>query len=64
MGQGLQELLDSLDAHVKDEMAINPEVVDKGDELEVDALPITARKWHKLTEGVAVVADLKGSTNL
>jgi class 3 adenylate cyclase len=64
MSNGLQELLDSLDTHVKDEMAVNPEVVDKGDDLDVDDLPITARKWHKLTEGVAVVADLKGSTNL
>jgi class 3 adenylate cyclase len=64
MGEGLQQLLDSLHAHVKDEMAIKPEVVDKGHELDVDALPITARKWHKLTEGVAVVADLKGSTTL
>jgi class 3 adenylate cyclase len=32
--------------------------------LSVDALPLKARKWHKLTEGVAVMADLKGSTNL
>jgi len=64
MSTDLQALLDALDEHVKGEMAVNPEVVDKGDELDVDALPIAARKWHKLTEGVAVVADLKGSTNL
>ncbi|MHB1518924.1 MAG: hypothetical protein ACYCVN_07180 [Acidimicrobiales bacterium] len=30
----------------------------------MNALPISARKWHKLDEAVAVVADLKGSTNL
>jgi class 3 adenylate cyclase len=64
MSKGLQELLDSLDTHVKDEMAVNPEIIEKGHELDIEALPISARKWHKLTEGVAVVADLKGSTNL
>jgi class 3 adenylate cyclase len=64
MAKGLEEILDGLGSHVKDEMAVNPEIVDKGTDLDVDGLPITARKWHKLTEGVAVVADLRGSTNL
>lgn len=64
MSTDLQDLLEKLDDHVKTEMAVNPEVVDKGDDLDVDALPIVARRWHKLTEGVALVADLKGSTNL
>jgi len=60
----LQALLEDLDDRVKGEMAVNPEIIDKGDALDVSALPIAARKWHKLDEAVAVVADLKGSTNL
>ena len=64
MAVDLQEVLDGLHEHVKAEMANNPDVVDKGDELDVSALPIVARKWHRLEEGVAVVADLKGSTHL
>lgn len=64
MTQGLQELLDDLDDRVKGEMAVNPEVVDQGDSLDVAGLPVVARRWHKLTDAVAVVADLKGSTNL
>lgn len=64
MTKSLEEVLDALGTHVKDEMTVNPEIIDKGDSLDVDDLPITARKWHKLTEAVAVVADLKGSTNL
>ena len=64
MATDLQALLDALGEHVKGEMAVNPEIIDKGDDLDVDALPIAARKWHLLTRGVAVVADLKGSTNL
>jgi class 3 adenylate cyclase len=64
MSADLELLLDHLDENVKAEMAVNPEIVDKGDDLKVDELPIIARKWHQLTEGVAVVADLKGSTNL
>ncbi len=27
-------------------------------------LPIVARRWHKLSDAVAVVADLKNSTKL
>jgi class 3 adenylate cyclase len=64
MSTDLQALLDDLEEHVKGEMAVNPEIVDKGDDLDVDDLPVAARKWHQLSEGVAVMADLKGSTNL
>jgi hypothetical protein len=64
MSTDLKALLDQLDEHVKGEIAVNPEVVDKGDDLDIELLPIVARRWHKLTEGVAVMADLKGSTNL
>ncbi len=60
----LSALLSDLDDNVKTELASTPEVVDKGDDLDVSALPITARRWHKLRDAVAVVADLKNSTKL
>ena len=60
----LRDLLGDLDDTVKAELASTPEVVDKGDGLDVDALPITARRWHELRDAVAVVADLKNSTKL
>jgi class 3 adenylate cyclase len=60
----LAGLLDDLDDTVRTELASTPEVVDKGDDLDVTALPITARRWHKVSDVVAVVADLKGSTKL
>jgi class 3 adenylate cyclase len=60
----LSGLLDELDDTVKSELASMPEVVDQGDSLNVEGLPITARRWHKLTDAVAVVVDLKNSTKL
>lgn len=60
----LSGLLDELDGTVKSELASMPEVVDQGDSLNVEGLPITARRWHKLTDAVAVVVDLKNSTKL
>jgi phage terminase Nu1 subunit (DNA packaging protein) len=60
----LSGLLGDLDDAVRTELASTPEVVDKGDNLDVDDLPITVRRWHKLTDAVAVVADLKNSTKL
>ncbi|MFJ8138730.1 hypothetical protein [Streptomyces sp. NPDC096013] len=60
----LDDLIKDLDQKAKDEFASTPEVMDKGHNLDVSALPITARRWHKVTDAVAVVADLKGSTKL
>ena len=60
----LTALLGDLDDAVKVEVASTPEVFDKGGNLDVEALPITARKWHTLNDAVAVVADLKNSTKL
>jgi len=60
----LSGLLGDLDDAVQIELASTPEVVDKGEDLDVDDLPITARRWHRLTDAVAVVADLKNSTKL
>jgi class 3 adenylate cyclase len=64
MASNLDDLLKSLQDRVREEMSKKPDVVDKGHDLDVSALPIEARKWHRLTEGVAVVADLKSSTQL
>lgn len=64
MVSNVDDLLKVLDNRVREEMSKKPEVVDKGHDLDVDALPIAARKWHRLTEGVAVVADLKSSSRL
>lgn len=60
----LPGLLGDLDDSVKHELASTPEVVDKADGLDVDNLPIVARRWHKVADAVAVVADLKNSTKL
>jgi class 3 adenylate cyclase len=60
----LPRLLGDLDDTVKNELASTPEVVDVGDDLHVGALPIVARRWHKVSDAVAVVADLKSSTKL
>lgn len=60
----LGTLLEELDDEVKTELSSTPEVVAKGDSLNVEGLPITARRWHKLDDAVAVVADLKNSTKL
>lgn len=64
MASNVDDLLEGLNARVREELAKKPEVIDKGHDLEVGDLPIEARKWHRLSEGVAVVADLKSSTRL
>lgn len=61
---GLTDLLTSLSDDTKTELASMPEVVDAGDTLDVSKLPITARRWTKVADVVAVVADLKNSTKL
>jgi class 3 adenylate cyclase len=60
----LSSLLGVLDDNVRAELASTPDVVDKGDDLDLSCLPISARKWHKVSDAVAVVADLKNSTKL
>ncbi|MFE7717845.1 hypothetical protein ACFU44_02260 [Nocardia rhizosphaerihabitans] len=64
MSVDLNELLKSLDDHVSTELACKPEVVDRGDQLDVNSLPIQARRWHKAADVVAVFADLKNSSQL
>lgn len=60
----LEALLATLDGRVETELASTPTVKDVGHDLDLDDLPITARKWLKVTDVVAVVADLKNSTKL
>ncbi len=60
----LEALLSNLDGRVKTELASTPTVEDVGHDLNLDDVPITARRWLKVTDVVAVVADLKSSTKL
>jgi class 3 adenylate cyclase len=60
----LKKLLGDLDGAVAEELETNPDIIEAGDSLDLDDLYINARKWHRLDEVVAVVADLKGSTGL
>ncbi|GGO70418.1 hypothetical protein [Nonomuraea cavernae] len=60
----LDELLEEVADSVSTELSCKPEVIDVGHDLDLAKLPIVARKWHRLSDGVAVVADLKGSTQM
>ncbi|MFS0885073.1 hypothetical protein [Aeromicrobium sp. 179-A 4D2 NHS] len=61
----LSDLLDEIADDIKAELANKPEVKDIDPEsFDVKNLPIQARRWHRLTDIVAVVVDLKGSTRL
>lgn len=59
----LPSLLKSLDDNVRAELDRTPEVV-IDDDVDVGSIPIEARRWHKLSDALAVVADLKNSTQL
>jgi hypothetical protein len=56
------DLLKGFDNHVRDEFASMPRVDDVGDALDLSKLAIEARRWARVNEVVAVVADLKDST--
>lgn len=60
----LEALLAGADQHVVDELERMPEVIDKGHDLDAAELPGDGRVWHRVEEAVAVVADLKSSTQL
>jgi len=61
----LEDLLESCDEHVRDELKNMPEVVDVTDfDPAEEAPPIEARRWFRVEDAVAVVADLKSSTKL
>jgi len=60
---GLTDLLTDLADATKTELATMPEVKE-ADDVDVSTLPLVARRWIKLNDVVAVVADLKNSTKL
>ncbi len=61
----LTALLDACDSHVRDELSSMPDVVDvTAFDPSADAPPITARRWFRVADVAAVVADLKSSTKL
>jgi len=63
MAVALNALLRELTERTDKKFASEPKVVLKDGSFDVDALPIGA-EWHRLTDVVAVVFDLKSSTNL
>lgn len=60
----LAALLADVDGDAATELAVMPEVVEKGDALDLSQLKIDKREWHRLDQAVAVVADLKSSTRI
>lgn len=60
----LVALLEDVDAKTKEEFESKPTVEEWADNFDVSELPIEARKWIKIPDVVAVVADLKNSTHL
>lgn len=60
----LDGLLDDLSSKTADEFKSMPQVVDAGESIDVATLPIEARRWTRISDIVAVVADLKSSTQL
>ncbi|BCJ29586.1 hypothetical protein [Actinocatenispora sera] len=60
----LDDFLADIDKSVSVELGTNPDVIDSGHSLDVEKLPIEARTWHRLTDAVAVVADMRNSTQL
>ncbi|MDE0578381.1 MAG: hypothetical protein OXI29_00795 [bacterium] len=61
----LTTMLDSCDSHLRNELDTMPDVEDVDDfDPTSQVPPIVARRWLRVTNAVAVVADLKSSTKL
>ena len=60
----LSTLLDDLSGLTKAKFASMPTIVEKDDLFDVKALPVDKPEWHRLTDVVAVMADLRSSTQL
>jgi hypothetical protein len=60
----LNALLEECDRHVRTELSSMPDVIDVTSLDPETDVPITARRWCRVEEVVAVVADLKSSTKL
>jgi len=60
----LTTLLADVDDHVRVALDVPPAEIDRGDYLDVTQLPTEPRTWHKLSDTLAVLADMKNSTKL
>jgi len=61
----LDALLEALDKATASELSSKPEVIQNSNgDLDVNTLPIQARKWVEVPDVVAVVADMKNSTKM
>lgn len=61
----LTDLLAACDDHVRKELSCMPDVDDVTSfDPTTDSPPITAHRWLRVADAVAVVADLKSSTKL
>lgn len=60
----LDDLLEDVDGDVAGAIASMPEIIEKGDSLDIGALPIDAPRWHRVDEVVAVMSDLRHSTRI
>ena len=63
-GIDLEQLLNDLDERVATEFGSMPDVTEVGHELDLDELDVEERRWARVDEVVAVVADLQDSTKL
>jgi class 3 adenylate cyclase len=63
MSIDLSGTLENLSERTKNKFAKAPKVIVKDEDFDVTKLPI-GPTWHRLTDAVAVVFDLKSSTNL
>lgn len=64
MGFSLDELMKKLTDRTTEKFARMPTVILKDKSFDVNSLPINKPEWHRLTDVVAVMFDLKSSTNL
>ncbi|MEX0755340.1 MAG: hypothetical protein WD556_09550 [Actinomycetota bacterium] len=60
----LEKILSAAQGHVDGELAANPDILPVGDDLDLSKLSAEERKWAQVDEIVALVADLKNSTQL
>jgi class 3 adenylate cyclase len=64
MSIDLQDLLTRLHERVREKLEKEPRVTAKDETFDVDGLPVDAPHWHRISDVVALVFDLKSSTNL
>jgi class 3 adenylate cyclase len=60
----LEGVLNAADDHVVAELKTTPDIINVGHDLDLTKASIQARKWLKVEDAVAVVVDLKNSSQL